>query len=60
MVSIFHRLPKEIQNYGVTFLQTIQSLHDKDKFWNKKGLTDDGKRFASTFKNAILNNLHKN
>lgn len=36
-------IPKNILELGVEFLHRMQLLHDHDHFWNKDGLTEQGK-----------------
>lgn len=39
-----NRIPVWMREMGVNFLWECQSLHDKDVYWNKKGLSIEGKR----------------
>jgi hypothetical protein len=43
VMSVFHRLPSELQTLGNTFLQDVQDLHDCVRYWFEEGLRDYGK-----------------
>jgi hypothetical protein len=43
ITGIAELLPEKIRYLGISFLGDCQSLHDKAKFWDDKGLTDHGK-----------------
>lgn len=40
--QVFCLLPKRVKILGKHFLNHVQSLHDTDKFWDKKGVTEVG------------------
>lgn len=43
VMSIFDKLPSELQKLGDDFLQNVQELHDVVRNWNETGLTDYGR-----------------
>lgn len=48
--EIFERLPKRLKDMGEVFLSKIQHLHDTSIFWNKTGLTNEGKEHVRIIK----------
>ncbi len=40
--DIFSRLPKDVKEYGKSFLCDLQALHDSPSYWDKEGLTFEG------------------
>lgn len=42
--GIFNELPSEIQSLGEDFLMSLQRLHDTNRFWTEKGLSELGKQ----------------
>ena len=47
---IFDRLPEELKELTVQFLEVIQYLHDSDNSWDGKGLTQIGKERVEQIK----------
>jgi hypothetical protein len=48
--AIFEMLPKEIQEYGKTFLASLQYLHDFEYHWDGRKITDEGLMFIDQIK----------
>ena len=40
--QVFDYLPNDVQELGKAFLNSLQLLHDTSRFWNEKGLTEEG------------------
>jgi hypothetical protein len=41
--EVFDLIPKELQEYGKSFLYELQLLHDEVRNWDSEGLSDIGK-----------------
>lgn len=50
-----HILKDEYRGHGSGFWSDLQTLHDNDHFWNKKGLTKSGEEYYQD-----LINIYKN
>lgn len=48
--KVYKQLPEDLQKLGRKFLVEIQTLHDKSRLWNVKGITDEGIRRVNAIK----------
>jgi hypothetical protein len=51
--NLFNLLPKWMQKMDNYFLISLQSLHDKDDYWNDEGLTAIGKNKVEEINNYL-------
>lgn len=43
-------IPIDIMELGIDFLARLQYLHDQGRFWNERGITEDGIDYANNLK----------
>jgi len=48
--QVFYMIPFELQELGINFLTSIQSLHDIKDNWNLEGLSERGKKYVEDIK----------
>ncbi len=53
--NIDHFLSPKYRGHGITFWQDLQELHDKDSFWDKRGLSAYGKTLVKELKEKYKN-----
>lgn len=51
---VWDELPGDLQDYGRSFLENIQTLHDVDKYWTDEGLSEIGFSAAQEIANKVV------
>lgn len=42
LANIWEELPGDLKDYGKSFLDNIQTLHDVERYWTNEGLSETG------------------
>lgn len=58
--DVFDALPERLKDMGKDFLYAVQKLHDGDPFWDKNGLTEEGKKKVKKICDEWVLNFPKN
>lgn len=48
--EVWKLLPESVKQYEQSFLDSLQSLHDTDVFWNEFGVTSKGESMVNAMK----------
>ena len=53
--GVFHKLPVDVQELGLRFLQRLQKLHDDvfKQYWDDKGITEKGLSLINEIKHEF-------
>lgn len=55
MYSIYRSLiPEFMLEWNLDFLDNVQRLHDNSEYWNKTGLSEQGKKYLQEIKKRFL------
>ena len=57
IAEIKKKFPEWMLSMDRGFLREVQHLHDNDKFWSDKGLTEYGKRYVEQIKGEYSKHL---
>lgn len=52
------RFPEWMLKMKPNFLEHLQDLHDRDFYWNEKGLSEEGINCVNMIKNNLVNNSY--